>query len=557
MTYQRSPVKAPRVSGMALKAFVRTLESGVGSVVLEKLVHDSGIERWRELSAGDAPPLQFPLPHGPPATEPQPPHEQAARAVAASSVPKERATVAAYAQAYREGGVEPVAVVRRIHEAIDRLDGGKDRLGLFVARKPEEVLRAAEASTERLRAGRPLSMLDGVPVVLKDEVDLAGFPTTLGTKFRNQVAAADSTVAARLKAAGALILGKANMNEIGINPIGLNPHHGAARNPWNRGHITGGSSSGSGAVVAAGLCPLSIGADGGGSVRIPAALCGIVGLKATWGRIPETGVPPLCWNVSHVGPMGLTVDDVAAMYALVSGTDGQDVVAQTQPAHHLSGYENGNLSGVRLGICWPYFEDADADVVARCKEAVRALTDAGATVVEIPAPDLNTILWTHSCIILSEMAEAMLPHVKSRSSDFGLDSRTNLAIGRHFRATDLVHALRHRHRLTRELLSLMAGVDALVTPTTATTAPVIPETTLPDGESNLPVVDALMRFVRLANLTGFPALSMPAGFDRAGLPVGVQLTGRPYEEHLLLRLGRVVERATEVRTPPIHVSVLR
>jgi len=255
--------------------------------------------------------------------------------------------------------------------------------------------------------------------------------------------------------------------------------------------------------------------------------------------------------------MGLTVDDVAAMYALVSGTDGQDVVAQTQPAHHLSGYENGNLSGVRLGICWPYFEDADADVVARCKEAVRALTDAGATVVEIPAPDLNTILWTHSCIILSEMAEAMLSHVKSRSSDFGLDSRTNLAIGRHFRATDLVHALRHRHRLTRELMALMAGVDALVTPTTATTAPAIPEATLPDGESNLPVVDALMRFVRLANLTGFPALSMPAGFDRAGLPVGVQLTGRPYEEHLLLRLGRVVERATEVRTPPIHVSVLR
>ena len=142
-------------------------------------------------------------------------------------------------------------------------------------------------------------------------------------------------------------------------------------------------------------------------------------------------------------------------------------------------------------------------------------------------------------------------------TDFGLDSRTNLAIGRHFRATDLVHALRHRHRLTRELLSQMAGVDVIVTPTTASTAPVIPEATLPDGESNLPVVDALMRFVRLANLTGFPALSVPAGFDRAGLPVGVQLTGRPYEENLLLRLGRVVERATEVRTPPIHVSVLR
>ncbi|MHA7627847.1 amidase [Corallococcus sp. M7] len=557
MTYRRAPVKAPRLSGMALKAMVNTLErGGVGPALVEKLMRDSGIEQWRELSAGDAPPVQYPLPPGAPPSESQTPVEQAARAVAASPVTPKRETVAAFARAYRDGSTDPVAVTRKVHEAIERLDGGADRLGLFIARKPEEVLRAAEASAARLRAGAPLSVFDGVPVVIKDELDLAGFPTTLGTTFRKEPAQADSTVAARLKAAGAVILGKANMQEIGINPIGLNPHHGAARNPWNRGHITGGSSSGSGAVVAAGLCPVSIGADGGGSIRIPAALCGVVGLKATWGRIPETGVPPLCWNVAHVGPLGLTVDDVAAAYAIVAGPDGHDVVARQQPPHHLSGLEDGALKGLRLGICTPYFEDADPDVVSRCREAVRALTDAGATVVELPAPDLNTILWTHSCIILSEMAEAMLPQVKARASVFGLDSRTNLALGRHFRATDLIHALRHRHRLTRELLALMADVDVIVTPTTASTAPAIPEATLPAGESNLPVVDALMRFIRMANLTGCPALSVPAGFDRAGLPVGVHLMGRPYEEHLLLRLGRVVERAAEQRTPGIHVNVL-
>ncbi|NOJ95597.1 amidase [Corallococcus coralloides] len=557
MTYRRAPVKAPRLSGMALKAMVNTLERGaVGPALVEKMMRDSGIEQWRELSAGDAPPIQYPLPPGAPPTETQTPVEQAARAVAASPVTPKRETVSSFARAYRDGSTDPVAVARKVHEAIERLDVGADRLGLFIARKPEEVLRAAEASAERLRAGSPLSVFDGVPVVIKDELDLAGFPTTLGTTFRTEPARTDSTVAARLKAAGAVILGKANMQEIGINPIGLNPHHGAARNPWNRGHITGGSSSGSGAVVAAGLCPVSIGADGGGSIRIPAALCGIVGLKATWGRIPETGVPPLCWNVAHVGPLGLTVDDVAAAYAIVAGPDGHDVVARQQPPHHLSGFEDGALKGIRLGLCTPYFEDADPDVVSRCREAVRALTDAGATVVELPAPDLNTILWTHSCIILSEMAEAMLPQVKARASVFGLDSRTNLALGRHFKATDLIHALRHRHRLTRELLALMADVDVIVTPTTASTAPAIPEATLPAGESNLPVVDALMRFIRLANLTGCPALSVPAGFDRAGLPVGVHLMGRPYEEHLLLRLGRVVERASERRTPGIHVSVL-
>jgi len=559
MTYQRNPVKAPRVGGLALKAFVSALESGVGPALVKKLVTDSGFEAWRDTSPGDAPPVQCPLPHPPKAGEPQSAQEQAERATQAGppAVKGERLeTVGAYARAYRDGG-DPSSVVRRLHAAIERLDGHDDRMGFFIARKPDEVMQDAEAATTRLRAGKALSVLDGVPVVLKDEVDLAGFPTTLGTKFLKDVAAKDSTVAARLKAAGAVILGKANMNEIGINPIGLNPHHGPARNPWNRGHITGGSSSASAAVVAAGLCPVAIGADGGGSIRIPAGLCGVVGLKATWGRIPETGVPPLCWNVGHVGPIGLTVDDVAATYALLAGPDGHDAVADLQPPAHLSGYEDRNLAGLRVGLCAPYFEDAEPDVVKRCREAVKALTDAGAKVVEIPPPDLNTILWTHSVIILSEMRCAMREHVEKDSTRFALDSRTNLAIAAHFRATDLVHAMRHRHRLTREQLALFKTVDVVVTPTTACTAPEIPEATLPDGESNLPVVDQLMRYARLGNLTGFPALAVPAGYDAKGLPVSVQLMGRPWEEHLLLRLGRVVEAAMERRLPPIHATGLR
>jgi Asp-tRNA(Asn)/Glu-tRNA(Gln) amidotransferase A subunit family amidase len=304
--------------------------------------------------------------------------------------------------------------------------------------------------------------------------------------------------------------------------------------------------------VAAGLSPIAIGADGGGSIRIPAALCGIAGLKATWGRIPETGVPPLCWNVGHVGPMGLTVDDVAAMYAIIAGADGEDLVSLSQPPPHLSGYESGSLAGIRLGISWPWFEDAASDVVARCKAAVKLLTDAGATVVEIEGPDLNNVLWTHSTIILSEMASAVMEQLDLDAAAFGLDSRTNLAIGQHFRSTDYVHALRHRHALTRAWLATMKSCDVVVTPTTAITAPPIPEGALPEGESNLPVVDALMRFIRIANLTGFPALSVNAGFDAAGLPVGVHLMGRPWEEHLLLRLGRVIERGVEPRTPAEH-----
>jgi Asp-tRNA(Asn)/Glu-tRNA(Gln) amidotransferase A subunit family amidase len=562
MTYQRNPVKAPRVAGLALKAFVGALESGgVGPMLLKKLVTDSGFETYRATSAGDASPVQCPLPHPPAAAEVQTALQQAERAAHATPAPlvgggEKLETVSAYARAYR-GGLDPVLAVGRLHAAIERFDGGDEKMGFFIARKPDEVLKDAAAAAARLRAGKRLSVMDGVPVVLKDEVDLAGFPTTLGTKFLTQVAAKDSVVAARLKAGGAVILGKANMNEIGINPIGLNPHHGPARNPWNRGHITGGSSSGSAAVVAAGLCPVSVGADGGGSIRIPAGLCGVVGLKATWGRIPETGVPALCWNVGHVGPIGLTVDDVAAAYALLAGPDAHDVVSQMQPPPHLSGYENRNLAGLRVGLSTPFFEDADPDVVKRCREGVKALTDAGAEVVELPPPDLNVILWTHSVIILSEMAAAMREHVEKDATRFALDSRTNLAIGRYFRATDLVHAMRHRHKLTREYLELFRTVDVVVTPTTACTAPAIPEETLPEGETNLPVVDQLMRFIRVGNLTGFPALAVPTGFDSQGLPVSLQLMGRPWEEHLLLRMGRVVESAAERKVPPIHATGLR
>jgi Asp-tRNA(Asn)/Glu-tRNA(Gln) amidotransferase A subunit family amidase len=554
-------VNAPRLSGAPLKLVVSALESGfTADPFLAKLVKDSGIEQFRATPAGHASPIQVPLPLD--ASAPPAAPAVADLAACAAGLPELATgmrfeTVARFAAAYREGVTDPVSVVRRLDRHITRLESDPDRLALFIARTFNEALAAAEASAERLRHGQALSVLDGVPVVVKDELDLEGFPTTLGTRFLSTKAAKDSAVVARLKAAGAVILGKANMHEIGINPIGVNPHFGACRNPYDRARISGGSSSGSAAAVAAGVAPLSIGADGGGSIRIPAALCGVVGLKATFGRIPETGVPPLCWNPGHVGPIGLTVADVAIGYALIAGPDEGDPVSWRQSALHLTSLENRSLKGLKLGVCPRYFDDADPEVVQRCREALKACVEAGALVVELPPPDLNVMLWSHAVIILSEMATAMLPHTREDSSRFGPDVRANLAIGRHFRATDLVHAMRHRHAITRHTLELLRGVDAIVTPTTACTAPELNEKSLPDGEWNLTVVDALMRFIRSGNLTGFPGLSVPAGYDRDGLPVGVQFLGRPYQEHLLLRLGRVVEAATPRRTPRHHVEALR
>lgn len=557
-TYRRDAVAAPVLKGLPFKAFVSALESPAGGALLHKILTDSGFQRFREADAGHASPIQVPLPWPDPSPTGASPEQLANEATQMAQVTRgpRLETVGEFARAYRSGTTTPSAVVGKLEKHIAALDEGPSRMGWFIARKPDQVAKAAEESTERLKGGTARSVLEGVPVVVKDEMDVAGFPTTLGTTFLKTPAAAHCTIVARLVAAGAIVLGKANMHEIGINPIGFNAHYGQARNPWDRGRITGGSSSASAATVAAGLAPISIGADGGGSIRIPASICGVVGLKATWGRISEAGIPPLCWNPGHAGPLGLTVADVAAAYAIIAGRDPRDVSSQAQPPVHLEGIAQMNLEGIRLGVCRPWFDDADAAVVNACNRAIDACVKAGARVVELPAPDMNTMLWSHATIILSEMAAAMQPYLREDKSRFGLDVRVSLRIGSEFRSTDYVHAMRHRSALTAQWLELLKTCDAVVTPTTASTAAPITESALPEGETNLQLSDALLRFIRPGNLTGFPGLSVPAGYDEKGLPIGVHFAGRPYEEALLLRLGRVVEAQVERRLPAVHVSVL-
>jgi Asp-tRNA(Asn)/Glu-tRNA(Gln) amidotransferase A subunit family amidase len=548
--YERKPVSAPTLSGLPLRMLVNTAEGALGATLLKKIADDSGFTSFRKLSAGDASPIQLPLPHPPVPGSPLPPLE--GLAAAHLDGPGPLRTAAHLTRAYREGSSDPSQVAARALALMERFDHQADpRMGIFIASQPDEVRAQAHASTERWRRGSPLSPIDGIPVAVKDELDMVPFPTTLGTSFRRTPAERDATLVERLRKMGAVLLGKANMQEIGINPVGINPHHGATRNPYDPSRISGGSSSGSAAAVASGICPMSLGADGGGSIRIPAALCGLVGLKATFGRISEGGIPSLCWNVAHAGPLGASVSDVAALYAAVAGPDPRDPLTLHQPPVHLTGLNDGDLRAITLGICTPHFEDAHPDVVQACREGVKALTAAGARVVEIEPPELEAVLWSHTVIILSEMAESLREPLGQQRAAFGLDSRMNLALGHFFRADDLVHAMRHRTRITRDCLEQMKGVDAIVTPSTATVAPPIPEHALPGVESNLVMVDGLMRFIRLGNLTGFPAISVPCGHDGAGLPVGLQLMGRPWEEHLLLRLAYVVEAATARRPPRV------
>ncbi|MFW6260632.1 MAG: amidase, partial [Spirochaetota bacterium] len=340
------------------------------------------------------------------------------------------------------------------------------------------------------------------------------------------------------------------------NPTGHNIHHGHTRNPYHPDHDTGGSSSGPATAVAAGLAPIALGADGGGSIRVPAAHCGLVGLKPTFGRVSATGAAPVALTVGHLGPLGATVADVALAYAVMAGPDPDDPHSLAQPPVSIEGWNRGRLDGVRLGIFRPWFEHADEEVVARCDEAVRSLVGAGAEVRAIELPGLDALRAAHAVTILSEMATFAARHPERRG-DFAPATRISLALARSFTATDYLQAQRVRRRAMQTFLRAYETVDAIVTPSSAVPAPRIPDDGLPAGISDLGTVTEIMRYAIPGNMLGFPAVSVPAGVTSDGLPVGLQAMAAHWREDLLLGLANVVEAGAERPAPTVKWDLLR
>lgn len=557
-TYDLASVELPLLTGTPLSLFASVLESAaLRPLLMGRLLRDAGVEKVRGLVL-EREPTSVPLSrdHSAAGATPLPPLS-AVRGPEAVHGPLEPPLARArdFFDAYRDGRATPDQIAERLITAIARSNGSTIRLGAVLASDAEDLRVQARASTARWQAGRPLGPLDGVPVGIKDELDQTGYPTTVGTSFWGQAPArVDATVVARLRAAGALLFGKLNMHEIGINPDGSNMNHGLVRNPHDLARDTGGSSSGSAAAVAAGLCPIAIGADGGGSVRIPAALCGVAGLKATYGRISEHGAAPLCWTVAHVGPLAASVEDLALAYAVIAGPDARDPWSQSQPAPSLEGFGSADVKGLRVGVYRPYFEHAQPDVVARCQDGLRALEAAGARVVEVTLHDLDASRIAHAVTILTEMATAVDRH--GPDAPFSVSTRVNLAIGRAFSASDYVKAQQIRTAAIADLAAALRVADVIATPTTARTAPRIPVEGAREGWSNLTSVTEVMRYAFLGNLTGFPAVTVPVGVDGKSLPVGLQLMGRPWAEHVLLRAAAVVEARLAPRRAPLRFDLL-
>lgn len=555
ISYQRTALKSPRLAGNAFKAAILALESPIGNALRDKTLNDQGFAQLRRERI-DAPLAPLPvLPIGAwtgeaPALEPIVDHADQGPGFAFE-------TVADFRRAYREGNSDPVQVAERLAAVIAELDRHSPPLRFLIAHDRDDLMRQAREAKARLDRKAPLSPLDGVPVAIKDEVDMVPYPTTAGTKVHGSTPATrDAASVARLRAAGALLFGKTNMPELGLTPEGMNPHHGPCRNPYHPGHDTGGSSSGSAASVAAGLAPLALGADGGGSIRIPSSHCGVVGLKATFGRVSEHGAAPLCWSVGHVGPIGATVADTALGYAIMAGRDAQDANTLRQPDVVVDDLRTTDLKGVRVGVWAPWFDDADGAVVKACRAALELLKDAGAAVVDFEVPELQRMQNAHLVTIASEMLAGQRATLADRRRDYSLPVRLILALAERFTAADYVHAQRIRALFTERFAAVFDKLDVIATPTCALTAQPYAKDALPHGVSDLPTLDKTMRYVRLGNLLGLPSISVPAGYDQDGMPVGFMLTGRAWDEALLLRMAHVVERQVERRAPKFHRRLL-
>lgn len=547
-TYDLKSLNLPKLTGTPLKLFASAVENPAArGVLMPGLLENGGIPTLRRLDLTETPTF-YPL------VEPQNQiHAEEFEADPAGKLagfPYQ--TMVDYARAYRKGETTPLEVAEKVLAGIESSKKGSPDLKLFIAVYRDNVLAQAKASAERYARNEPLSLMDGVPVAVKDEVDMMPYPTTVGTSFMGtEPAKQDSTVVARLRDAGALLIGKTNMHEIGINPNGYNDTFGTVRNPYDPACDTGGSSSGSAASVAAGIVPAAIGADGGGSIRIPASLCGIVGLKSTFGRVSEFGAAPLCWSMGHLGPLTASVEDTALVYSVIAGVDPKDPNTIRQPAVTLKDWNEADLNGITAGIYPEWFEHSDPEVVKVNYELVEKLKARGLSVKEIIIPDLNATRVAHAVTILSEMA-ICLKRFAGQRNEHGAAVRLSLVIGEVLTAMDYLQAQRMRTRAMNNFNAVFNEVDVILTPGTARSAQPILPGGLNGGWSDLSLDTEMMRYIIPGNLLGLPGIAFPSGYDSRGMPVGMQAIGRHWEEDLLLRVAYNAEQVVERKLPKFY-----
>jgi len=451
-------------------------------------------------------------------------------------------TVAGLAEAIRSKKVSPVEAARGYLDRIERLN---PKLRSFITVDAEGALARARA----LEGTKPRGPLHGVPLAYKDLCAVKGLLTSCGTRTPDYfLSAHECTAVTRLSEAGAVTLGKLNMSELAMGPFGDNAHHGDAQNPWRIGHVTGGSSSGSGGAVAARLCAGALGSDTGGSIRLPAAACGIVGIKPTYGRVSRAGAMALSWSYDHLGPMTLTVHDCALLLGIISGHDPEDATSSHQAVPDYVAALAAPVRGLRVGVPENYYFDAlHPEVEKAVRAAIAELGKLGAKVMSLKVPDPHPMVAACSNTMVAAEAAAIHSRIlKERPGELQPAVLARLAPGLRVSAHDYIQGSRLRARLTREFIAeVFAEVDVLVAPTIPEPAPALADA---KSGSTDDVVKRMGRFSRLTrpfNTLGVPVLSVPCGFSAAGLPIGLQIVGRAFDEATVFRVGHAYEQATD------------
>ena len=455
-----------------------------------------------------------------------------------------RLTISEAAGLLSSGELSPVELVQAHLDRIEETDG---RLNSFITVMADAALEAARDAERSISSGSYLGPLHGIPVGLKDLYYTKGVRTTIGSKIlRDFVPDTDAAVTERFNRAGAVMMGKLQMHEFAIGPTSINPHDGPAHNPWDTDRVTGGSSGGSGSSVASGQVMAALGSDTGGSVRIPSALCGIVGLKPTFGRVSRYGVYPLSWSLDTVGPMTRTVRDTALVMNAVAGYDPRDPWSVDRPGEDYTlGLDDG-VDGMRIGVPRQHFFDQiDPEIRQAFEQASLVLAQLGAKVEEVSIPILERSLSISGVIMLAEAAAVHIGHLRTRAEDIGADVRLRLEVAALTPATDYVVAQQARRLFNREMAGVMEDFDLLIAPAVPIGAPRIDEkTVMIDGVTEV-AATALSRLTRPFNICGFPTASVPCGFTSDGMPIGIQMAGRAFEDATVLRAAHAYEQATD------------
>jgi aspartyl-tRNA(Asn)/glutamyl-tRNA(Gln) amidotransferase subunit A len=437
-----------------------------------------------------------------------------------------------------------------LQATLDRIARVNEDYRAYATLDLDGALRAAAAADTARREGRWLGLLHGMLVAVKDNIDTAGVRTSCGSAlFADRVPAADAPVVERLRRAGAIVVGKTALMELCFGVRSTDMIAGQVRNPWNRLHVPGGSSGGSAAAVALDLCQAALGTDTGGSVRVPAAFCGVTGLRPTHGRVPNRGALAVSASFDTIGPIARGVDDVARMFAVIAGFDAKDPTSADQTLDTSILTDAADVTGLRIGLPTNfYFDDVDPEITAAVRLVAETLGRAGARVIDVTVPDAELAHSHATTIVLADACDVHAQALDTRRDSFSAQVYERMSRGRGFSAVDYARAERFRAAWRCNLRKLFTQVDMLLFPTTPYTAPLIE-----DGAHLADATRHATRFAYGGGLAGLPGLSLPCGLTSAGLPIGAVLEGAWCNEAALLRAGRAWQRTTDwhLRRPPV------